>query len=286
MASEGQSLRNRVIPPQPPQPKRGRGGRPPTSRVVLVLSRNDEDTENEDEPIVRGSRTEGAGTAHIDAQVDLTAEGPVQEAESSAGTTEAQRPEASGQVSGSTPTFDNIADELAYYEALAAHQDKERRLAELRRKVHGKVTHSHGESLEALAEPPPTKRSVVAVEPIQRATVMPPEYSGHKAKALAEFIRKAENVFEADAVLYPTDRHRMLFTQQYLAGDAATRWRQHRKKPPEAAWSHMKTHLTDWTAPSQQQSNHTFQQLRNAKQGKDLSLTAFAAYITSTAPGT
>jgi hypothetical protein len=115
---------------------------------------------------------------------------------------------------------------------------------------------------------------------------MPPEYGSHKAKELAEFIRKAENVFKADAVPYPTDSDRMLFAQQYLAGDVATRWRQHRKKHPEAAWSHMKTLLTDLTAPPQQQSDHVFQQLRNAKQGKDQSLTAFAAYITNTAQGT
>jgi hypothetical protein len=82
-----------------------------------------------------------------------------------------------------------------------------------------------GELLEALAEPPPTKLSVIAVEPIRRATVMPPEYSGHKAKELAEFICKAENVFEADAVLHPTDRDLMLFALQYLAGAAAMRWR-------------------------------------------------------------
>jgi hypothetical protein len=181
------------------------------------------DTENEDEPITGGSCTEGAGTAHTDAQVDLTAEGPAQEAESSAGTTEAQRSEASGLVDRSMPTFDNINDELAYYEALAARQDKERRLAELCRKVHGKAMQSRGESLETLAEPAPMKWSVVAVEPMRRATVMPPEYSGHKAKELVEFIRKAENVFEADAVLYPTNRDRILFAQHYLAGDAATR---------------------------------------------------------------
>jgi hypothetical protein len=78
----------------------------------------------------------------------------------------------------------------------------------------------------------------------------------------------------------------MLFAQQYLAGDAATRWRQHREKHLEAAWSHMKTLLTDLTAPPQQRSDHAFQQLRNAKQGKDQSLTAFAAYITNTAQGT
>jgi hypothetical protein len=256
------------------------------SCVVLVLSCDDEDTENEDEPISGGSRTEGAGTAHTDAQVNLTTEGPAQEAESSAGTTEAQRPKVSGQVEGSTPTFDNIDDELAYYEALAARQYKERRLAELRQKVHGKATHLRGESLEALAEPPPAKRSVVAMEPIRRATVMPLEYSGHKAKELAKFICKAENVFEADAVLCPTDRDRMLFAQQYLGGDAVTCWRLHCEKHPEAAWSHMKTLLTDLTAPPQQRSNHAFQQLRNAKQGKDQSLTAFAAYITNTAQGT
>jgi hypothetical protein len=60
----------------------------------------------------------------------------VQEAELSAGTAEAQRPEASGQVEESMSTFDNIDDELAHYEALAARQDKKRHLAELRRKVH------------------------------------------------------------------------------------------------------------------------------------------------------
>jgi hypothetical protein len=79
-------------------------------------------------------------------------------------------------------TFDNIDDKLAYYEALAPRQDKERRLAELRRKIQRKAVHSRGELLEALAEPPPMKRSVVAVEPMRRATLMPPECSGHKAK--------------------------------------------------------------------------------------------------------
>jgi hypothetical protein len=59
---------------------------------------------------------------------------------------------------------------------------------------------------------------------MRRATVMPPEYSGHKAKEIEEFICKVENVFEADALLYPTDRDRMLFAQQYVAGDAAMRW--------------------------------------------------------------
>jgi hypothetical protein len=287
MVSEGQSLRNRVIPPQPPQPRRGRGGRSPTSRVAPDLSRNDKDTENEDELIARSSRTtKGAGATPTDAQVDLTAKGPAKEAESSAGTTKAQCPEATGLVEGQHPTFDNIDDELAYYEALAARQDKERRLAELRRKVQGKAVHSLGVSLKALAKPPPEKRSVVAVEPMRRVTVMPPEYSGHNAKELAELIRKAENVFEADEVLFPTDRAQMLFAQPCLTGDAPTLWWQHREKHPEAAWSHMKTLLTDLTALPQQRSDHAIQQLRNAKQGKDQSLTAFTAYVTSSAQGT
>ncbi len=89
-----------------------------------------------------------------------------------------------------------------------------------------------------------------------------------------------------DAVLYLTDGDRMLIAQQYLAGDTAMSWQQHREKHPEAAWSHMKTLLTDMTAPPQQRSDHAFQQLRNAKQGKDQSLTAIAAYITNTAQGT
>ncbi len=102
------------------------------------------DTENEDEPIAGSSCTEGAGTAHTDAQVDLTTEGPAQEVESSAGTREAQCPEASGLAEGSMPTFENIDNELACYEALAAHQSEERRLAELCCKLHGKATHSVG----------------------------------------------------------------------------------------------------------------------------------------------
>jgi hypothetical protein len=48
----------------------------------------------------------------------------------------------------------------------------------------------------------------------------------------------------------------------------------------------MKTLLIDLTAPPQQRSEHSFQQLCNAKQGKDLSLMAFAAYVTNTAQGT
>jgi hypothetical protein len=132
------------------------------------------------------------------------------------------------------PTFNNIDDELAYYEALAVCQDKERRLVELCQKVHKKVMHPRDESLKALAEPLPTKWLVVAVKPLGRATVMPPEFSGHKAKKLAEFICKTENVFRADEVLYSTDWDQMLFAQQYLAGDAATHWRQHCQKHPEA----------------------------------------------------
>jgi hypothetical protein len=99
-------------------------------------------------------------------------------------------------------------------------------------------------------------------------------------------MRKAENVFEVDAVLDPTDRDRMLFAQQYLTGDAATRWQQHREKHPEAVWSHMKTFPTDLTAPPQQRSDHAFQQQCNAMQVKDQSLTEFAANITNTAQGT
>jgi hypothetical protein len=48
----------------------------------------------------------------------------------------------------------------------------------------------------------------------------------------------------------------------------------------------MKTFLTDLTAMPQQRSDHAFQQLRNAKQEEDLSLTVFAAHITNIAQGT
>jgi hypothetical protein len=47
----------------------------------------------------------------------------------------------------------------------------------------------------------------------------------------------------------------------------------------------MKTLLTNLTALTQQRSDHVFQQLCNAKLGKDQSLTAFAVYITNTAQG-
>jgi hypothetical protein len=35
---------------------------------------------------------------------------------------------------------------------------------------------------------------------------MLPEYSGHKAKKLVEFIHKAKNVFKAEKALCPIDR--------------------------------------------------------------------------------
>ncbi len=123
------------------------------SGVFPVLSGDDVNTENEDEPIARSSCiTEGTGAAHTDTQVDLSSEIPPQVAELSTGLRETQRPEASSEVEGSMSTFNNIDDELAYYEALMVRHDKERHLAELHRKVQGKVTHSRSESLEALVE--------------------------------------------------------------------------------------------------------------------------------------
>jgi hypothetical protein len=86
MAAKAQSIENRVIPPQHQQPRRERRGRPPTSGVVPVLSRNYEDTDKKEEPIAGSSRiTEGAGAAHTDTQVDLTTKTSAQAEELSAG---------------------------------------------------------------------------------------------------------------------------------------------------------------------------------------------------------
>ncbi len=84
------------------------------------------------------------------------------------------------------------------------------------------------------------KRLIVDVKPMRRVTVMPSEYCCHKVMELAEFIRKTKNIFKVDEVFYSTDSYRMLFAQQYLTGDTATRWRQHCEKHPDASWSHMK----------------------------------------------
>ncbi len=90
MASEGQSLRKRVIPPQLLHFKKGHRECPPTSRVVQVMSRNVKDTKNKDERSAARSRiTEGAGAPHTHTQVDLTAETSAQTAKSSANSTDA-----------------------------------------------------------------------------------------------------------------------------------------------------------------------------------------------------
>ncbi len=215
--------------------------------------------ENEDEPIAGSSRTtEGDGTDPVETQVNRTAEALVQAAVLSPGFTEAQCSEVLAQAERSILTFNNIDIELAYYEALAAHHRTEHQLVELRQNVLGKAMHSCDESLDALTEPQPTQRSVVAIKLMGRVTVRPPAYSSHNDEELAELIRKTINLFEADEVLYPTDRDWMLFAEKYLVGNAATRWWHYREKYSEALNSHMKSLFTDLTAPPQQWSDHVF----------------------------
>ncbi len=84
----------------------------------------------------------------------------------------------------------------------------------------GKATHQQGESLDALAKPPPPKRTVIPQLLTRRATVLPPDYASHKQKELAEFIRKVETVLEFVAAVYPMERDQMLFTKQYLVSNA------------------------------------------------------------------
>jgi hypothetical protein len=62
---------------------------------------------------------------------------------------------------------------------------------------------------------------------MNQATVMPPDYDGHKQKDLAVFIRKVENMLEFDSAVYSTERDRMLFAKQYLIGNAAAAWEQY-----------------------------------------------------------
>jgi hypothetical protein len=169
-----------------------------------------------------------------------------------------------------------------------ARLEKQRELERLRTRVLGKTTHQRGESLDALAEPPPPKRTVFAEFPTRRATVLPPDYAGHKQKDLAVFIRKVETVLEFDAAVYPTERDRMLFAKQYLVGDAAAAWDQFRAGHPEVehTWAAMKDLLYSRVAPTKHRTDAAFQKLRFARQGADQTVTGFGAYIVMTCEGT
>ncbi len=118
------------------------------------------------------------------------------------------------------PTFENSDEELEYLQREDAHLEKQREIERLRIRVLGKATHQRGKSLDALAEPPPPKGTVIAEIPTRRATVLPPDYAGNKQKDLAVFIRKVETVLEFVAAVYPMERDQMLFTKQYLVSNA------------------------------------------------------------------
>ncbi len=61
---------------------------------------------------------------------------------------------------------------------------------------------------------------VSAKLPTWRASILPPDYAGHKKKDLAMFIRKVKTVLEFDAAIYRTERYQMLIAKQYLVDDA------------------------------------------------------------------
>jgi hypothetical protein len=176
---------------------------------------------------------------------------------------------------------------LEHLRRVAERIRKQREIEELRRLIAGKTTHARGESLDALAEPPPPKRVVAefATLPIQRATVYPSPYSGGRQKELDEFVQRVEGVLAFDADIYRTLSDRTRFAQQYISGEAATAWRTYceRHPPSEHTWEAMKALLQDRVAPPQQRSARAFGQLRNAKQGQDQSVTSFVAYITGLA---
>ncbi len=166
--------------------------------------------------------------------------------------------------------------------------EKQRELERLCNRVLGKTTHQRGESLDALAEPPAPQRTDFAKVPARRATVLPPDYGGHKQKDLVVFIRKVETVLEFVETVYPTERDQMLFAKQYLVGDAAAMWEQYRARHPEAdhTWAAMKELLYNRVAPIKHRTDAVFQKLRSAKQGPDQTVTSFGAHIVTTGKGT
>jgi hypothetical protein len=62
--------------------------------------------------------------------------------------------------SNNDPVFENSDDELEHLRRIAERIQKQHEIKELRRLIAGKTTHTCGESLDALAEPPPLKRVV------------------------------------------------------------------------------------------------------------------------------
>jgi hypothetical protein len=184
--------------------------------------------------------------------------------------------------------FENSDEELEYLRREAARLEKQREIKRLGTRVLGKNTHQRNESLDTLTEPPAPKWPTPVELPTKWATVMPPDYGGHKQKDLAVFIRKVENVLKFDLAVYPTERDWILFAKQYLVGDAAAVWDQYcaRHQDADHTWAAMRELLYSQVAPTKHRTDAAFQKLRSAKQGPDQTVTSFGAYIVTTCEGT
>jgi hypothetical protein len=246
-----------------------------------------------DELIAESSRgPAGRAATTGDHEVDLTNEAPPRAADPSAGPPISQCSATLGnptpEEGDALPAFENSDEELEYWRREDARLEKQRELKRLCNQVLGKTIHQRGESLDALAEPPVPKQTAFAEVPARRATVLPPNYGGHKQKDLTVFIRKVETVSEFDEAVYPTERDRMLFAKQYLVGDAAATWEQYREWHPEVdhTWAAMKELLYGRVALTKHRTDAAFQKLRSAKQGPDQTVTSFGAHIVTTCEGT
>jgi hypothetical protein len=97
------------------------------------------------------------------------------------------------------PNFENSEEELKYLRREDAYVEKQHEVEPLRTQVLGKATYQCGELLDVFAKPLPPKRTVIAKLPIRRATVLPPDYTGHKQNDLSAFICNVKIVLEFDA---------------------------------------------------------------------------------------
>jgi hypothetical protein len=174
-----------------------------------------------DEPIVESTRSPARRTATAgDSEVDLADEAPFRAADHYADPPVTQHSTTLGHLTpeeGDAPLFENSDEEPEYLRREDARLEKQRKIERLRTRVLGKNTHQRGELLDALAEPPALKWPTLVKSPTKRATVMPPDYGGHKQKDFAAFIRKVDNVLEFDLAVYPTERDRMLFQSSILS---------------------------------------------------------------------
>ncbi len=93
------------------------------SFMVLILSCEDNNTKNLDEPFAGSSNNQSAGTADTKSQIDLNADAPVRKEKSLTGSSETQCTQGKGYGEGSIKSFSNLDDKLTYLEELVAHYD-------------------------------------------------------------------------------------------------------------------------------------------------------------------